>query len=48
MKKIIAIVLLGASMMLLFDSCKTKRYKYKGPSKNCDCPNGQFQPSNLN
>ncbi|MDA9110626.1 hypothetical protein N9J89_00075 [Bacteroidia bacterium] len=40
MKKTFAIMLLGLSLILVFDSCKSnKRYKYKGPSKNCDYPN---------
>ena len=41
MKKIITIIFLSLSLILLMDSCKVKkRYKYKGPAKNCDCPNG--------
>ncbi|MDA8886257.1 hypothetical protein N9I68_01620 [Bacteroidia bacterium] len=41
MKKTFAIILLGLSLTMVFDSCKAKkRYRYNGPSKGCNCPNG--------
>jgi len=40
MKKTFAIIVLGLSLILVFDSCKSKKhYRYKGPTKNCNCPN---------